>query len=122
MIPYFEKLKPYSRQLRSNSTECEKLLWNKLRKKQIMEVQFYRQKPLATFIVDFYAPSIQLVIEVDGGQHFSKKESIHDQEKDTYLQQLGLKVMRFTNHEIRQELQGVLETIYQYVREKKISD
>ena len=52
-------------------TDAEQLLWQRLRRKQILGLQFYRQKPILNFIVDFYCPSVSLVIECDGGQHFT---------------------------------------------------
>ncbi len=69
MEPYSRKLKDFARTLRSNMTEAEQHLWYRLRNKQICGVQFYRQKPLRSFIVDFYSPKAKLVIELDGAQH-----------------------------------------------------
>ena len=69
MLPYNKKLKARSRELRSSMTDAEIALWVKLRRKQLHGLQFYRQKPLGKFIVDFYCPAAQLVIEIDGGQH-----------------------------------------------------
>ena len=71
MLPYNPQLKTCSRHLRSNMTDAEQKLWQRLRKKQILGVLFYRQKPIADFIVDFYCAAAQLVIELDGCQHFS---------------------------------------------------
>jgi very-short-patch-repair endonuclease len=67
MKPFRQRLKKSARQLRSNLTDAEQALWKKLRRKQIQGVQFYRQKPLLDFIVDFYCSKAQLVIELDGG-------------------------------------------------------
>jgi very-short-patch-repair endonuclease len=71
MLPYNNKLKPFSRSLRSNMTDAERLLWSKIRWKQFKGVQFYRQKIIGNYIADFYCPKLKLVIEVDGGQHYS---------------------------------------------------
>ena len=70
MLQYNDRLKPYSQNLRKNMTDAEKALWLKLRSKQIKGYQFYRQKSLGRFIVDFYCPKGDLVIEIDGGQHY----------------------------------------------------
>jgi len=70
MERYNQTLKENSRALRTNMTDAEQMLWLHLRRKQIQGVQFYRQKPLLTFIVDFYCPAAKLVIELDGSQHF----------------------------------------------------
>jgi very-short-patch-repair endonuclease len=90
-------LKTLSRNLRSNLTDTEALLWSRLRRKQILSVQFYRQKPIGNYIVDFYAPAVYLVIELDGGQHFEEEYLLRDQERDAYLQAQNLKVSRFDN-------------------------
>jgi very-short-patch-repair endonuclease len=71
MLFYNTKLKKYSQELRKNMTEAEKLLWSKLRRKQLKDSQFYRQRIIGNYIVDFYCPKSKLIIEVDGGQHYS---------------------------------------------------
>ncbi len=68
-LPYNKNLKQFSRDLRNNSTLGEILLWQKLRARSMMGYQFYRQKPLENFIVDFYCQALKLVIEIDGGYH-----------------------------------------------------
>jgi very-short-patch-repair endonuclease len=69
MLPYSANLKSHARELRKRQTDSESLLWSHLRGKQLLGVQFYRQKPIGQYIVDFFAPSIKLIIEVDGSQH-----------------------------------------------------
>ena len=71
MQPYNKNLKQPSRDLRNNMTDAEQLLWQRLRRKQILGLQFYRQKPILNFIVDFYCFPAMLVIECDGGQHYT---------------------------------------------------
>ena len=66
MQPYNKNLKQPSRDLRNNMTDAEQLLWQSLRRKQILGLQFYRQKPILNFIVEFYSPSVNLLIEYDG--------------------------------------------------------
>jgi very-short-patch-repair endonuclease len=68
MLNYNANLKDKTRQLRKNLTESEKALWSRLRNKQLLGIQFYRQKPIGEHIVDFFAPRAKLVIEVDGSQ------------------------------------------------------
>ena len=69
MVPYNRRLKIKARSLRTKPTDAELHLWQRLRRKQILGVQFYRQKPIANYIADFYAPAAKLVVEVDGAQH-----------------------------------------------------
>jgi very-short-patch-repair endonuclease len=103
--------------LRTHATDSEQLLWSRLRRKQILGVQFYRQKPLGEYIVDFYAPSVRLVVEVDGSQHLETMQMAHDAQRTAYLVSEGLKVLRFTSHEVICELESVIEEIYRIVRE-----
>lgn len=116
MRPYNKNLKQASRDLRNNMTEAEKLLWSKLRNKQISGVQFYRQKPLLNFIVDFYCPSANLVIECDGSQHYTEEGLEADRVRDEALAQLGLKVLRFDNLQVLNEVDVVVEVIFDVIQ------
>lgn len=118
MKPYNKNLKQTSRDLRNNMTEAEKLLWSKLRNKQILGVQFYRQKPILNFIVDFYCPSANLVIECDGSQHYTNEGLEADRVRDEALAQLGLRVLRFDNGQVFRELDGVVQVIYQFIQQE----
>jgi len=109
---YNKNLKQPSRDLRNNMTDAEQLLWQRLRRKQILGLQFYRQKPILNFIVDFYCPAANLVIECDGGQHYTAEGLEADRARDQALAQLGLNVLRFDNRQILTEIDGVVEKIY----------
>ena len=108
MLSYKSSLKLISRRLRSEMTECERLLWSRLRRKQLHGVQFYRQKPIGSYIVDFYAPAARLVVEVDGSQHHDDIHVQNDAHREESLKGQGLRVLRFTNLQVRQELDSVL--------------
>lgn len=112
MLKYQKHLKHFSRQLRKNMTDAEQTLWAKLRRKQLKGTQFYRQKPIGSYIVDFYCPSKHLVIEIDGGQHYNDVYKPKDKIRDDYLTSLGLKVLRFSDREIFENLDGVLQKIW----------
>jgi very-short-patch-repair endonuclease len=112
MLEYNLKLKETSRALRKSMTDAERLLWSHLRMKQLLGVQFYRQKPIGHFIVDFYAPAVQLVVEVDGCQHAEPEYREKDMARDRYLTDEGLMVMRFDNLQVLQETGAVLEEIF----------
>ncbi len=114
MKPYNKNLKQASRDLRNNMTDAEKLLWSRLRNKQILGLQFYRQKPILNFIVDFYCPAVNLVIECDGSQHFTEDGLEADRVRDEALAQLGLKVLRFDNGQVMGQIDDVVEVIYRY--------
>lgn len=112
MLPYDRKLKQFSRTLRLNMTDAERQLWQRLRNGQLCGVQFYRQKPLLSFIVDFYCPNAKLVIELDGSQHFEPEHLAKDGERDAQLAVLGLKVLRFDDRQVLMEADAVLEVVY----------
>lgn len=118
MKPYNKNLKQASRNLRSNMTDAEQLLWQRIRRKQILELQFYRQKPILNFIVDFYCPAANLVIECDGGQHYTETGLEADKNRDHALSELGLITLRFTNHQILTEIDAVVEQVYYVVRRR----
>ena len=108
MLRYKNDLKPIGRQLRSEMTECERLLWSRLRRKQLNDVQFYRQKPIGSYIVDFYAPAARLVVEVDGWQHQDHFHAQNDAYRDESLKSQGLRVLRFTNFQVIDNLDSVI--------------
>ena len=118
IIQYNTKLKNTARTLRKDMTESERVLWARLRGKQILRVQFYRQKPIGNYIVDFFAPKIKLVIEVDGSQHMEKSNSKRDKERDTYLAGLSIKVLRFNSREVLKYTDEVVEVIFQAMEKR----
>ena len=93
-------------------TDVERLLWSKVRKKQLKGYQFYRQRIVGNYIVDFYCPKAKLIVEVDGGQHYNNKEIKKDKTRDDYMRKQGLQVLRFSDREILENLNGVIERIY----------
>ena len=120
--PYRKDLKKLSKRLRRQMTDAERKLWSRIRGKQICGVQFYRQKPLLDFIVDFYAPAARLVIEIDGGQHFEPEHQRQDALRDERLNEIGLEVLRFDNLQVLLELDAVVERIYEVVSRKVKAD
>lgn len=115
MLPYNKGLKNVARNLRKDMTDAEKLLWTRIRKKQLKGFQFYRQKNIGQYIVDFYCPASRMVIEIDGGQHYTEDGAQKDKVRDDYLALLGFKVFRFSDRQIFKNIGGVLETIYEYL-------
>ena|SRR5918992_1450750 len=112
MLRYNNRLKPKARDLRKNITDSENVLWSRLRRKQLLGVQFYRQKPIGNYVVDFFAPRARLVVEVDGSQHMEDHLIRADQRRDAYLTNLGLQVLRFDNRQVLQDTDRVVEVIY----------
>jgi very-short-patch-repair endonuclease len=120
MLEYSRNLKQPSRELRKDMTEAERVLWRRLRGKQLHGVQFYRQKPIGPYIVDFYAQAAMLVIEVDGSQHYEPEHARKDAERDRWLSDAGLLVMRFNNLQVLQETDAVAEQICRMIEERQI--
>jgi very-short-patch-repair endonuclease len=118
MLTYSKIVKPLARELRNNQTDAEVLLWSRIRRKQILGVQFNRQKPIDRYIVDFYSTSAKLVIELDGIQHYEIDAIEYDFERTKTLESFGLKVMRFDNSLIFSELDNVISIIYDEVKNR----
>ena len=116
MLPFNNKLKPIARGLRSNMTDAELLIWSRVRRKQLCDLQFYRQKNIGDYIVDFYCPRGKLILEVDGGQHYEIDRMKKDQERDRYLQQLGFSVLRFSDIDVLKNIDGVVERIQEHLK------
>ena len=118
MLPYRKNLKEPARTLRKEMTKAEQVLWSRLRRKQILGIQFYRQKPAGPYILDFYAPAAKLVIEADGSQHQEKEHREYDAVRDTYLKEMGLFVLRFDNLQVLKETEAVMEEIFRVCNER----
>ncbi len=117
MIRYNRKLKEKARRLRTQMTDSERALWGRLRRKQVQSVQFYRQKPIGNYIVDFYAPKAKIVVEVGGSQHMENEQAALDQQRDAFLVSQGLRVFRFDGRQVLKEIEGVMEVILAAVSE-----
>lgn len=97
--------------LRRNTTPAEKRLWSKLRRSNLNGLKFRRQCGIGKYVFDFYCPEFKLAIEVDGDVHAEAGQIIKDMGKQLYATQLGVTVLRFTNGEILESMDGVLEKI-----------
>ena len=107
----------YRRHLRKNLTNPEKIIWQRLRNRQVGGVKFRRQHSIGKYIVDFYSSEVNLIIEIDGDVHAYQKEN--DKIREIFLKNRGLKIIRYTNYEVRTNLIGVLEDILRKCEELK---
>ena len=98
-----------ARRLRREMTPHERKLWYLFLRKY--PVKIYKQRIIGRFIVDFYCASANLVIEVDGSQHYEPQGMVHDAERSQFLTALGLEVLRFSNRDIDRDFRGVCEQI-----------
>jgi very-short-patch-repair endonuclease len=102
---------PFKRRLRNDMTASERRLWTQLRSRQFHSLRFRRQHGIGPYIVDFYCPALLLVLEVDGDTHGNQSQTERDCERTDYFRSLGLHVLRYTNTEILENLDGVLEDL-----------
>jgi very-short-patch-repair endonuclease len=118
MLRYKQHLKNRARHLRKNMTDSERVLWSRLRGKQVFGLQIYRPKPIGEYIVDFFIPKAKLVIEVDGSQHLASENSEKDRRRDAYMNGFGLQILRFNSNIVLKETDAVVEVIARAVRER----
>jgi very-short-patch-repair endonuclease len=103
--------KNFRKQLRNSLTAAEAVLWQNLRGRQLLGKKFRRQVSIGRYIVDFYCPEAGLVIELDGERHFSITIDEYEAQRTKYLEEDGLRIIRFENKELYDNLEGVLEMI-----------
>jgi very-short-patch-repair endonuclease len=101
-----------ARRLRRSMTPQEVKLWVRLREMRTRGIHFRRQVPRDEYILDFACLRRRVIVEVDGGQHGHGRQGVHDVKRDEYFRRRGFEVLRFWNHEIDSNLDGVIETIY----------
>jgi len=106
----------FCRQLRQEQTEAERILWTRLKSKQLEGMKFRRQQPIGLYIVDFVSFDKRLVVEVDGGQHNEEDMRKRDNSRTMRLNKSGYQVLRFWDNEVLLNLDGVLEKIRQALR------
>ena len=113
-VHYNPKLKELSRNLRKNSPLSEVLIWQRLKKKQMLGLDFHRQKPIDEFIVDFFCSELNLVIEIDGETHRDKlRQDVNRQKR---LESLGVHFLRFSDVDVKNNMEGVLIKIEEWIR------
>ena len=108
-LPANKSLRQRARELRTNSTLSEVLLWNHLKQKRACGLDFDRQKIIGNYIVDFYCAKLNLVLEIDGNSHDNKYK--YDARRDEYLQSLGLNILHIADLDVKNNMQKVLDCI-----------
>jgi len=107
----------YAEDMRKNPTPAEEILWKHLRKFRHKGYIFRRQHPIDIFIADFYCHKIRLVIEVDGEIHFNDQVMAYDDGRSGEIERLGIKVLRFPNHQVLQNLDNVIAQIIKSIND-----
>ena len=106
--PYNDPSTKLSRRyLRKNATDAERKLWSILRSRRMAGLKFFQQYSVGSYILDFYCPEQRLAIEVDGGQHADVYGQQHDAHRNRYLRELNIRVIRFWNNDVLQNIEGV---------------
>ncbi len=104
------------RRLRRNMPKAEKLLWAKLRDRQILGFKFRRQFGVGPYSIDFYCPELKLAIETDGDSHFASEDAVeYDHRREDYIQAFGIRILRFTNNQIYRNIDDAVEYIAHYI-------
>jgi len=109
-------LKSRRKELRNNSTSAEKLLWSMLQHGNLGGYKFRRQHSVGAYILDFYCPSEKLAIELDGASHFTDEAPEYDRRRTAYLNALNIKVLRFLNTDVYNNLNVVCEKILRVLK------
>jgi very-short-patch-repair endonuclease len=103
-----------ARRLRKNLTDAEKRLWRALRRDQLLGLNFRRQHPIGPYVLDFYCSALALAVEIDGGQHNYADKRLSDERRSRLLSNKGIRVVRFWNNEVLQNIEGVLSEIARF--------
>jgi very-short-patch-repair endonuclease len=117
-IYYNPKLKKLSRKLRKESTLSEVLLWQRIKRRQIKEYQFSRQKPIGNYIVDFYCSKLRLAIEIDGRSHEHK--TAEDKVRQERIERMGIRFLRFQDRAIKKNIENVVRTLEAWIDENNL--
>ena len=104
-----------TRKLRKSLTPWERKLWQILRNRNLKGAKFRRQLKIGRYIVDFCCLNVKLIIELDGGHHYSPENMIADEQRQKYLENLGFQILRFQNIDIDRNLDGVADRICEYL-------
>jgi very-short-patch-repair endonuclease len=119
MTEYFNRSneKGLRRRLRKEMPKAEVLLWSRLRSKQLLGKRFRRQYSVGPFSIDFYCPEVNLAVELDGDTHLSPEARRHDAERQAYVESFGIRFVRFSNNDVCENLDGVIQSITAWLRD-----
>lgn len=108
----------FARGMRKDATDAERKMWGILRSRTLAGWKWRRQYPVGGFVWDFYCVKAGVVVELDGGQHGEERQREYDRERTRRLEELGMEVMRFWDHDVLRQPDVVAETIYRRLEEK----
>jgi very-short-patch-repair endonuclease len=108
------RIQQFAKENRKTLTPTESLFWNMVRDRRLAGYKFYRQRPVATYILDFYCPELKLAVEIDGPIHERDDRRKHDQFRDQVLFEQGIQVIRFTNEQVEKNPDDCLNKIREF--------
>tara|TARA_Y100000588_G_scaffold57710_1_gene55678 strand:- start:9311 stop:9682 length:372 start_codon:yes stop_codon:yes gene_type:complete len=108
--------------LRNNMPSAEVILWTHLKRKRFQGLKFRRQYGIDRYVVDFYCPKLRLAIELDGINHLEKKQKLKDQKRQAEIESFGIKVLRYMNTDIYDNIDGVVENLNCKINEMNFPD
>ena len=108
-------LRESARALRRHATPAERVLWDRLRRRQLEGLKFRRQHAVGSYIIDFFCPEARLGIELDGNHHYEREQHAYDRRRTDHLEAFGYRMLRFSNEEVLNETETVLTRIKEAV-------
>ena len=105
------------KQLRNSMPSAEVIIWSRLQNRQLLGCKFRRQFSIGPYIVDFYSAELKLAIEIDGDSHFTAGAEAKDGRRQLFIEQHGIRFLRFINSDVYKNLNGVLQSIYELIEE-----
>ena len=114
---YLDELRELCRKNRNNPAESEDKMWRRLLRSKRIKQKFLRQKPIGRFIIDFYCSKLLLAIEIDGESHDNKQYK--DKERDLYLEQRGIKTIRYTNNQVINDIESVYQNLIEIIKQRE---
>jgi len=111
-LPYNPNLKEKAKELRKAGNLAEVIFWNEVKNKKFLKLDFHRQKIIGNYIVDFYCPELDLVVEIDDKSHDYKGE--YDYIRENYLKSFDLEIIHFKDSDIRYNLSRIMDDFYKY--------
>ncbi len=115
IINYHSNLKQKSRNLRKQGPLAEIILWKKLKAGQLSGYKFLRQKPIGTYIVDFFCRELKLIIEIDGYSHKDKFD--YDQKRDEYFKKLNLSIIHFQDKDVLNKIDDIISDLENFIKD-----
>jgi len=118
----FQGLVEQARELRKKQTPAEEILWQLLRNRQFADLKFRRQHQIGDYICDFYCAEQRLIVELDGPVHQRSKQQLHDHKRDAYLRSIGNKILRFSNDQVGDDPEAVLNAILEAISPRPLGE